>query len=580
VAGLAGAGMGRPGDNAAAPAAIDGGAFSPLARAQYAALAVMRWNAFRNGLRTTRGAFEAVASGVNYVFYGMMGLVITVAFGGSAYAMVSKGNMILLPILFWAVFAIWQTVPLMVNAFQQQFDLTGVLRFPIGFAPFYLLHVIFGLVDSATLLGGLGSFGIWAGITIARPALSAWAALALAVFGVFNLLLSRAIFAWLDRWLAKRRTRELVSILFLVGFLSIQFLNPALRRQRHGGHTTPQFRAQTVRNLFRVDEVQRWLPPGVTEMTVEEGARSHPAMAVGSLGLLGLWSLGAAAVLAVRLRALHRGELLSDTPAPAAKGMPARRKASAAPRGLASVGSSGPVSAIMKKDLLTIVRSLPLLYALAAPLVMVVIFASLMREPKHGVAFPLAVPLCIGYAILGFAQLMYNNLGAEGTSIQLLLYAPTPMSTVLLAKNILHALLFCLIAVLAALLAMLRAGVPAWVWLAATGAWLVFALPMHLAIGNVFSLTLPHRMNLGRIGRQRGGHASAVLGTLVQLGILAIGVAVAGACAMFGFAWLATPILLVLAVPAWIAWMRVLRNSDGMALRRRDELLTALAKVE
>lgn len=580
MAGIAGAGMTGRGDNAGRPAAVSGGAFSPLGRAQYAALAAMRWAAFRNGLRTTRGAFEAAATGVSYLLYAMMGLGITAALGGSAYSMVAKGNVILLPILFWAVFVIWQSVPLVMNSFHQQFDVSGLLRFPLGFAQFYFLDVIFGVIDSATLIGTLGCFGIWAGITIARPGLSAWAALVLAVFGLFNLLLSRAIFAWLDRWLAKRKTREIVSILFLLGLLSLQFLNPALRGHRPGAPITPQARLQAMRKLVLVDEAQRWLPPGVAELVIESAANARPARAAGSLGLLALWSLAAAAVLGVRLRALHRGEFLSDSPGAAPKPAPVRGRATARSTWFPLFGGSGPVAAIIEKDLLTIVRSLPLLYALAAPLVMVVIFASLLRGPKHGAAFPLAVPLCIAYALIGFTQLIYNCLGAEGASIQLLLCSPTPMRTILLAKNILHALLFCVIAVLAALLAMLRSGVPSPAWLAATVAWLLFALPAHLAVGNVFSLTMPHRLNLGRIGRQRGGHASALLGMLVQVGILAVGVAIGALAALFSNAWMATPILLILAVPACIVWMRVLANSDAMALRRRDELLAALAKVD
>ncbi|HEX8711756.1 MAG TPA: hypothetical protein VF730_07775 [Terracidiphilus sp.] len=580
MAGVAVTGRTRGGGNGDRPDTVSGGAFGALARAQYAALASMRWNAFRNGLRTTRGAFEAAASGLNYFLYATIGLAVTAILGGRAYSIVSNGNLLLLPILFWVVFVIWQTLPLVMNTFQQQFDVAGLLRFPLGLAQFYFLDVIFGLVDSATLFGGLGCFGLWAGITIARPDLFAWAALALVAFGLFNLLLSRAIFAWLDRWLAKRRTREIVSILFFLGLLGLQFLNPAVSGRWPGEHNSPQARAKVVRKLVLADEAQRWLPPGVSEMVVESGAQRHSARAAGSLGLLAMWGLAAAALLGVRLRALQRGEYLSDAPAAKSKDARIRGKASTGSGWLAVFGGSGPVTAIMEKDLLTIMRSLPLLYALVAPLVMVVIFASLMRGPKHGASFPLAVPLCIAYALLGFTQLIYNCLGAEGASIQLLLCSPTPMRTILLAKNILHALLFCAIAALAGLLAMLRAGVPSPAWLAATVAWLVFALPAHLAVGNVFSLSMPHRLNLGRIGRQRGGQASALLGTLVQLGILAVGVAVAAPCALFGKTWLAAPILLVLAVPAFAVWMRVLSNSDAMALHRRDELLTALAKVD
>ena len=52
----------------AAPSALPptgrGGPFGALARAQYRALATIRWSIFRNTLRTSRGALEATAHGI------------------------------------------------------------------------------------------------------------------------------------------------------------------------------------------------------------------------------------------------------------------------------------------------------------------------------------------------------------------------------------------------------------------------------------------------------------------------------------------------------------------------------------
>jgi ABC-2 type transport system permease protein len=578
MAGIAGAGLDQAAESSGARMAAAGGPFSPLARRQYAALAAMRWSTFRNNMRSTRGAFEIVAGGLNYVLYAFMGLVVMVGLGGGAYSMVSKGHFALLPLLFWAVFLMWQTMPLVMASFQLQFDLNDLMRFPLGFSSFFLLHTLFGLVDATTLLGAMGSFGIWAGITVADPRLSAWAAAALVIFGLFNVLLSRAVFVWLDRWLAKRKTREIVSMLFLLGVLSLQFLNPAVRSHTRRAHRTPETAALARRELLVTDEVQRWLPPGLAGSAIEYGTRGEPAPAMGSLGLIALWTAASALLMGVRLRAVHRGELLADGTRPGTREKRSRPKTRTA--SVAAVPRGGPIAAIIEKDARTVLRSLPLIYALGAPLVMVVIFASLMRgDPMQG-AFPLALPLCIAYALLGFTQLIYNNLGAEGMGIQLLLYSPTPIRTILLAKNIFHASLFCLIALLGGTLAILRMGQPAPVWLAITAAWLFFALPAHLAAGNLFSLYMPHRLNLGRIGRQRGGQASALLGMLVQAGILGVGAAIAGLCLLAGSLWLAAPILLALAVPAYFIWLRVLANADSIAMRRRDELMTALAKAD
>jgi ABC-2 type transport system permease protein len=182
------------------------------------------------------------------------------------------------------------------------------------------------------------------------------------------------------------------------------------------------------------------------------------------------------------------------------------------------------------------------------------------------------------YALLGFTQLIYNNLGAEGAGIQVLFLSPTPIRTVLLAKNLFHSALFALDALLAAVLVTLRMGWPNAIVVAATLAWLLFALPSNLAVGNVFSLTMPYRINPGRLTRQRGSQGNALLSLLAQVTVLGVGAAVFGLCSLVGRLWLAVPVFVALAGGAMFAWMRVLRNSDGMANARRDALVATLVK--
>ena len=580
-AGISGAGLNGQGGAPIAWPPATCGVFSRLARAQYAALAAMRWHAFRNGLRSTRGALEAAVSGLNYLLYAVTGLGMAAGLGASSYYLTAHAHLWALPALLWVVFLVWQTTPVAVASFQQQFDLNGLLRFPLGFRPFFVLHLIFGLVDFSTLLGFLGCLGIWAGITLARPGLFAWAALALAAFGAFNILLSRAIFAWFDRWLAQRKTREILSALFLVGVLGLQFLNPVVRNHGNSAPPTAATRAETQHRLATADALQRWLPPGVACLGMDRAAKGHAVEAFGSVGLLGLYALAAGFLLAVRLRAEHRGESLSDTP----KVRKAEKRATGAPLKASvsiggSIGGSGPIGAIIEKDLRTVMRSLPLLYMIGAPLLMVIVLASLMGTGHAARQVQMVMPLCVAYALLGFTQLIYNNLGAEGTGIQLLFLSPTPIRTVLLAKNIFHALIFALIALAAGILASLRLGAPDPAWLDVTVAWLLFALPVHLAVGNIFSLTMPHRINLGRIGRQRGAGVTGLFGMLAQLAVLGVGAATVAFCSYFGHLGLAAPVLLLLTIPSFFAWMRTLANAEAMANRHRDELIATLAKTE
>jgi len=488
---------------------------------------------------------------------------------------------------------LWQVIPVMLASLQEQFDLSILLRFPVSFWSYFLLYTVFGLADVSTILGALCCLGLWIGITVAQPSLTVSTALGLVVFALFNILLARAIFAWVDRWLAQRKTREIVGAIFMILVLSLQLLNPALHQNRHK-HISPQERYENYRRMtaeflpwFKIiQEVQALMPPGLTARSIESFGAEQPVPAAGSLGLLGLYAMATGGVLAWRLGAEYRGENLGQAPKrkkeaqglnkASARAFPARRETSGWP------GGSGPVAAVIEKELRALLRTLPLLWAVGVPVLMVFILAGIFHNSSSagGNFFPFAMPLCVAYALLGFTQLFYNNLGAEGAGIQLLFLSPTPIRTVLLAKNIFHSLLFVLDALLAAVFATLRLGQFDDAILAATVAWLLFALPSNLAVGNILSLSLPYRINPGRISRQRGSQTNAIISLLVELAVISVGAAVFALCWSLDDLWLAVPIFLVLAAGAILGWLRVLDNVDGIANQGKDKLIATLMKAE
>ena len=142
------------------------------------------------------------------------------------------------------------------------------------------------------------------------------------------------------------------------------------------------------------------------------------------------------------------------------------------------------------------------------------------------------------------------------------------------------ALLFAVDVFLVCVLSSLRYGAPSLIALAAIGAWVLFVLPVHLAAGNAFSLMMPYRVNMGRISRQKGSQANALLSLVVQLGVLVIGGGVFAACAFVDRLWLAVPVFLVLAVGSISTWLRLLPKFDVMANERRDALIETLVKTE
>jgi len=580
-AGVNGAGINGAGIDEAGAARL----FSATARAQYAATGALRWHMFINGLRSKMGAFELGARTVAFVIYAGMGLGMGFGAGIATYFLISSDEWKFVPIVLWAVCIIWQLLPILLASFQEQFDLSTLLRFPVSFSSYTLLYLIFGLADISTMVGAILCFGIWVGIVVAWPTLFAWSAIVLLVFAAFNILLARAVFAWIDRWLAQRKTREILGAVFLVLMLSLQFLNPALHQRRHQGReqrdeAQRQMMAQYGPWLHKANAVQKWLPPGLAEGAVQQAAQEGTGQAFESMGLLGLYALAVGGVLAARLKSEYRGENLGSAPSRKKAGLRQLKGGQAKVAGWMP-GGSGPVAAVIEKEIRLLLRSLPILYALGAPLLLVFIFATMFHNTSQNTGHPMifALPLGLAYAMIGFTQLFYNHLGAEGPGIQLLFLSPTPIRTVFLAKNLFHSMIFGIDAVVVCTLVSLRMGMPQPAMLAATLAWLLFALPTHLAAGNIFSILFPYRVNPGRISRQRGSQGNALLSLLIQAVVLGAGAGVFALCSIGDRLWLAVPIFLVLAGGAFFAWSRVLQNADAMANRHKESLMETVMKT-
>jgi ABC-2 type transport system permease protein len=555
-----------------------GGLFGSLARRQYVAVAAMRWRMFVNGLRSIHGILDLGATGVSWMLYAVFGVGAGFGLGGGGYVMAQHARWQYMPILFWVATVIWLTLSVVAASYQEQSSLGILLRFPVRMGSYFTLYLISGLMEASTIVGSLACLGIWLGIVLSRPQMAVPLAAVLVIFAAFNILLVRAVFAWIDRWLAQRKSREILGAVFMVLVLSAQLLNPALYRHRdHAPLNQAQRREQAREEWARyapvlktADQVQQWLPAGSAARAVQQTAAARPGPAAAWLALLCVWTLTAASMLGLRLRAEYRGENLGWAPA---------RIHAAGPKREWTLGGSGACTAALEKEVHSLLRTLPLLWALGAPLLLAVVFAGIFHPGASGRSLQYALPLCIAYALLGFTQLLYNNLGAEGAGIQLLFLSPTPIRTVFLAKNLLHSVLFLAVACAAMVVGCFRLGVPPAAVLAALAAWLLFALPCNLAAGNILSLTMPYRVNPGRIGKSPGSQANALVAMLIQAGTLAVGAAVFSICWSLEKPWWAVPILLVLAAAAYFVWKRVLSNVEAMALQRRDELIESLMKA-
>ena len=550
------------------------GFLSPLARQQYAALAWVQTRIFLNSLRTRRGSFELGARIASFLIFAVMALGPAAGLGFGAWIAVDHGRWLGITVLLWVLFLVWQVFSALAPALAgQNPELSHLLRYPVTFGSWLLLYLVYGLAAPSSLIGTLWAVAIAIGISAARPNLLPWTALTLALFVLFNLLLSRMILAWIERWLAQRRTREIITGVLLFLALAAQAMNPALHPSHHGlPYGIHKNKVLVISG--ELNRLQRILPPGLAASSLEHAAEHHAAGSTAALSWLALYTAMAAGLLAFRLRAESLGENLNEAPRRVSA---ARSRAQARPGAL--MNFSGPIAAVFEKDLRTLLRSGPMLYNLAAPLVMAMVFGGAM----HGGAVSrlraeYALPVGMVWAFLGLTRLVCNNLGGEGAGLQVYFLSPTPMKTVILGKNLLCLVLFAVEALMITVLIVARFGAPPPSMIAVTLAWILFAVPANFTLGNLLSVRMPYRANLTRIRREPGALGNGLLSVGVQLALLSVGALVVVPCEAFGHPWLAPPILLALAGGGFFLYFRVLAGMNAIPQSRIESLMFELVK--
>ncbi len=530
-------------------------------RGQIVAIAWLRWRLFVHSLRTTRGQMEVFSRIV-------VGLVLAIgAIGGAfglgagAWFLVSQGKSEWLAILLWPVFGFWQLFPIFAAAFTENTESGNLLRFPLSYPAYFLVRVAYGALDPASAMGMLWLAGIAVGAGVAAPRILPAAIPALATFAALNILLSRMLFAWLERWLAQRKTREILGVLFILAMLSLQLVGPLVKHYAAS-------RMQMLEAVGAIAPVQRALPPGLAgEVMAQSLSGDFGEMLKHFLGLCayGIVILG---LLSMRLRQEYRGEDLSEA------GPRTEKKQLIHNRGW---GFSRPAAMVMEKELRYLSRSGPMLFTLIVPLFMLVIFRSNGAFPHHKP--DLVFPAVAGYTLILLTNLIYNNFGGDGTGIQFYFAAPVKFREIVAGKNLAH------VTVLMLELLVAWIGV-SWIYrpptlnaLAATLAGILFAAPLNLAAGNLLSLYFPKRIDAAAFGRQRASATTVLISfgiQIVVMGTAALTIWLTGSSGRYSTA---TLIFLGLAAITMTGYILALNRTDKIAMQRREILLAELMKT-
>jgi ABC-2 type transport system permease protein len=547
-------------------------------RGQFAAIARLRWNILTHSLRTVRGRMEMVAWIFMGFGYSVLGLGGTIGLGTLAWYFVSHNREQWLAVPLWLIFVIWQLFPVMSTAFTENFDASNFLRFPLSYRSYFMIRMAYGALDPITIIGSVWLAGMAIGAGIAAPRLFCWFAVVAAAFAALNILLARMIFSWIERWLARRKSREIFGILVFLMIISLQFISPLMQAyfHRYGHSRQPPVLALAKHIVI----AQRFLPPGLASEAMSLAIRREFAFAVGALVLLCAYAGAFLALLDIRLRAQYTDENLSEAAAPVA----ARASGQSMGVGWRLRGLPGPVAAIFEKEFHYLARSGPILFTLVMPVVIMLLFRFSFGNAPRGGGFiqrhaDFAFPVGAAYVLMILTNMMYNSFGADGAGVQFFYMSPVRFRDVLVAKNLALGAILLLELVIVWLAASALFRLPTFGMTVATLAGVLFAASVNLIAGNLLSLYSPKKIDLATFGRQS---ASGTTG-LASLAVQAVGLGLSGPVFALAYhyknVWLAAVLLSLLAAAALRGYAYALGRMDAFAISRRETLTAELCRA-
>ena len=545
----------------------------PEVSAQLIAVAELRWRMFVNGLRSKRGKMELASRSIVTSVLAIGGIGGFVAASLSSWYFLSQNNPEYLAILLWPIFFFWQFFPVMSTAFTNNPDSAELLRFPVTYRSYFLIRLAYGYLDPASALGTLALLGTLLGITAARPLLFPWALLVLATFGLFNLVLMQTVFAWLERWLAQRRTREIMGVLFILATLGFQLVGPIMGRLGRAPHP------EISRAVKIATEAQAALPPGLASNAIAHMAQAEPLRACTLLMLLGMATVAIGTLLHLRLRAQFHGENLSEAAARPAAAMPQR-----VPLGWNLPGLSPSVAAIFEKEMRYLGRSGPMLLTLIMPIFMLLVFRlGPLNSLRHSNSFTrtpdMAFPGAAAYGILVLTNLVFNSFGGDSGGIQFFYAAPVSFRQIILAKNLTHAGILLTNTLFAWIAVSYLYGAPHLAVSIATLTGLLFAAPLNFTAGNILSIYAPRKRDFSTFGRQNVSQTTVLASFATQFVIVGLGAAVFAVARVYKNLWIAVLLFLILAAISIPIYWIALRRLDGIALQRRETLIAELCRA-
>jgi ABC-2 type transport system permease protein len=568
---------------------------SAQTRAQFSAIAWLRWRILANSFRRKGSTGELIGIIITYPIAACLALAPILGSGCGAYLFTTHHHLSRISWLLWAIFILCQLLNIQLGQPGTTFDPTQLIRFPMRLRNYTAVRLFFGLLSPANVVGTLMSLAIAVGIIAAAPALWLYALIALAVFAATNVLFSRMIFAWIDRWLSTRRAREVFTAIIFAGSLGIQWanfkFNPAYNHHQAHTHNISQQRV-AQQHVAWIGHLYQHAQPWLAAMPPELASTSLIKAAQHALPAFAGYTLAAAfygalflLIFALRMRTEFRGENLSDA-ARVAPQKPAKRTAlepsatinntQTTPAATPADGASDLIAAIIGKEVLYVRRNTGILYGLIMPIFLVLIFVSKFATRSGSSLW--VFPAAVAYTLLAICPLSYNSFGFEAAGAQLYFLAPIRMRDVFLAKNLLNILMALLEMALIFAIVTYMSGLPSLKIALASVFWAIGTIAINLILGNRRSISSPKKIDVQKMSRRQASQLSA----FISMGILLVSSGLAaglyGLCVWLHQMGALVPLFAIFAAVCIGLYLRSLNSIERYALDHREELFTELCK--
>lgn len=533
-------------------------------------VAGLRWRILRNSLRHKNNRWDLIGMVWVIIFSGLLVAGLSFAFFAGAHEFIARGRASWIALLYWLIFLWWQAFPMFLAGFGSNFEFSTLLRFPLSFRAFYLLGLGYGLADFGAVSSIIWILSMLIGAATASPAVLPAMLLASVLFVLVNVTIERLLGSWVEKILAKRRSREIFLGVFILSMVSLNFLNPLL--QRYGSSARPR--------ILEILPYISWLPGSLAGNIVNAAAiANHRGVLLGAAGLL-VWLVVTSGLLWQRFETQYRGEAISESPAPAAAKKREKKNVTSAAEFPALVPPQ--VAGVVLKEFRYLTRNGFAFLILVIPPVMVMFFTvqfgrgSMLKE--HSLKPDLFFPAILAYLILILMSPAYNSFAYEGKGIQSYFLAPVRFQDVLLGKNLFLVALVAFELILAFGLLTWRVGWPGTPMFVATVMAGSFAVSGQLTIANWSSLSFPKKMELGKMKGQRNSAVAVWTAFGVQIVLGAICALILMAGRWFGNVWIPAVAFTGLTAAAVGGYVASLPAMNRLAEQKKELLIETFCR--